>query len=715
MKKIEKNCLKIIRLSFYLILAFPLVILPFFFYYLAVGPSFSFMFLSELIFFIWLFLAIFFPKYRPKKNAVSIALALFLLISITSTILGANPCRSFWSNYGRMRGALMWIHFFALFIATASVFKKRDWLNFMFFSATIATIASLTSWVSNIPFLHIANGLSIQNGSFAGNTSFLASYLLFNLYFAILVIFSIKKKEKIIFFNIDKENGLWKILLCVDIVVMTISLMASDGRAAIISFFGGLALLVLLWLSFQSKKKKTKIIGRVGLIFAIIIFIITVSLLFVPHSMVQKKFAQKGGQARLIVWQEAWQAFLERPILGWGPENLEIATNKYFNPSLMLTGEYQFDRAHNIVFDTLIETGVLGFIAYFSIFISALHLLWKKYFRKKLDFWAVAVPSVLIVAHFTKNLSVFDTPNSFIMLSLLLAFIVSVTTSNSNEEEYETPREVNKKTASAFVFLLFLAFSFFSYILIQKPASANMAMRKFYSILAQDEQPSLKIYKKVLYGSPMSKYNIPNYLSTSLSSKIEKKKVPVDRIKIIEQAMNKNIESSPLDYYNYVFLGNLYNIHGFNFDKSKFKQAERVLETAIQVSPNNQLAYWKLAKSKAMLGKDKEAIDLAKKAVELEPKLMSAHIFLINLYKDLGKQNLANQATEQAYTAPIGETIAWNNPESGHSGSVTPTREGQTDSGDYCRQYKQSIVIDGQVETAYGTACKQGADWVLVN
>jgi len=66
-------------------------------------------------------------------------------------------------------------------------------------------------------------------------------------------------------------------------------------------------------------------------------------------------------------------------------------------------------------------------------------------------------------------------------------------------------------------------------------------------------------------------------------------------------------------------------------------------------------------------------------------------------------------------TAPIGETISWNNPESGHSGSVTPTREGQTDSGDYCRQYKQSIVIDGQVETAYGTACKQGADWVLVN
>ncbi len=86
--------------------------------------------------------------------------------------------------------------------------------------------------------------------------------------------------------------------------------------------------------------------------------------------------------------------------------------------------------------------------------------------------------------------------------------------------------------------------------------------------------------------------------------------------------------------------------------------------------------------------------------------------------KTLDKADLmyASQATEQAYSADIGQTIDWENPESGNHGSVTPVREGHADNGDYCRQYQQTIVVDGQAETAYGTACKQAdGSWVLVN
>lgn len=76
----------------------------------------------------------------------------------------------------------------------------------------------------------------------------------------------------------------------------------------------------------------------------------------------------------------------------------------------------------------------------------------------------------------------------------------------------------------------------------------------------------------------------------------------------------------------------------------------------------------------------------------------------------------ASRAVEEAYSAPMHETIAWKNPESGNHGTVTPVREGNTSSGDYCREYQQTIVVDGQAETAYGTACKQAdGSWVLVN
>ena len=75
------------------------------------------------------------------------------------------------------------------------------------------------------------------------------------------------------------------------------------------------------------------------------------------------------------------------------------------------------------------------------------------------------------------------------------------------------------------------------------------------------------------------------------------------------------------------------------------------------------------------------------------------------------------QAFERAYSAPLNQPINWNNPQSGHRGSVTPVREGrQASSGGLCRQYKQTIVVDGQAETAYGTACQNSdGTWQLAN
>lgn len=74
------------------------------------------------------------------------------------------------------------------------------------------------------------------------------------------------------------------------------------------------------------------------------------------------------------------------------------------------------------------------------------------------------------------------------------------------------------------------------------------------------------------------------------------------------------------------------------------------------------------------------------------------------------------QAQRRAMDAPVGSTISWDNPESGHGGSYTPVREGKTEYGYRCRKYEQRIFIDGQEETAYGTACEQpDGTWKLMN
>lgn len=73
-----------------------------------------------------------------------------------------------------------------------------------------------------------------------------------------------------------------------------------------------------------------------------------------------------------------------------------------------------------------------------------------------------------------------------------------------------------------------------------------------------------------------------------------------------------------------------------------------------------------------------------------------------------------SQALNRVYSAPVGEPIIWN--ENNGSGRVTVTRTGTLPStGQPCREFTQEVIIDGQQETAYGTACRQpdGA-WQMV-
>jgi len=88
----------------------------------------------------------------------------------------------------------------------------------------------------------------------------------------------------------------------------------------------------------------------------------------------------------------------------------------------------------------------------------------------------------------------------------------------------------------------------------------------------------------------------------------------------------------------------------------------------------------------------------------------------LGLSLDKADMIYAANASERAHSAPVGETISWNNPETGHSGSVTPTREGYSTASRYCREYEQEIRVDGRRETATGQACQNAnGTWEIVS
>ena len=78
-------------------------------------------------------------------------------------------------------------------------------------------------------------------------------------------------------------------------------------------------------------------------------------------------------------------------------------------------------------------------------------------------------------------------------------------------------------------------------------------------------------------------------------------------------------------------------------------------------------------------------------------------------------QMKARQAQTTAAAAPVGQTITWSNPDTGHHGSVTTTREGTSSTGEYCREFQHTIFVDGQAQDGYGTACrKPDGSWEMI-
>ena len=62
------------------------------------------------------------------------------------------------------------------------------------------------------------------------------------------------------------------------------------------------------------------------------------------------------------------------------------------------------------------------------------------------------------------------------------------------------------------------------------------------------------------------------------------------------------------------------------------------------------------------------------------------------------------QTMEHGPTNSVG---SWNNPDSGNSGTVTPTQTMMSANNQPCREFSTTVNIGGELSQAYGTACRQ--------
>ena len=82
---------------------------------------------------------------------------------------------------------------------------------------------------------------------------------------------------------------------------------------------------------------------------------------------------------------------------------------------------------------------------------------------------------------------------------------------------------------------------------------------------------------------------------------------------------------------------------------------------------------------------------------------------------DNADRSAASSAEYRAFSAPVGQQITWNNPQSGNSGTIVPVRDGYASNGAYCREFQQTITVGGKHTQGYGKACQQpDGSWKIV-
>ena len=134
-------------------------------------------------------------------------------------------------------------------------------------------------------------------------------------------------------------------------------------------------------------------------------------------------------QNRLMTWDAGMQAFRQHPFLGWGPENFNVAFDRYFNPFISRDfGSFSwYDRAHSTMIETLVGSGATGLTFYLLIYGIAGWLLFR-WSKDPALRGATPFLVALIVTHFLTLQTTFDTISSAIVWYLLLAALAATVT-----------------------------------------------------------------------------------------------------------------------------------------------------------------------------------------------------------------------------------------------------------------------------------------------
>lgn len=640
-----KFLFRILRLIFYALLLTPLWIWSIFLFPFITTKILYFRLLVELAVIFYVILAIQYPDIRPKWNWLTGSIWIYLGIVFATSLFGFDFSNSFWGTIERGEGIITLLHFAIFFTILPAVFRiKEDWHKYLIFAVGLTGLNALYGMAQFLNLPVVLNTAGERLTGTIGNAAFFAAFMLFGFFLSLYLIF-------------NGQSNKYRIFLWIVLGLDSVALFESQTRGAIIAVAIALFFYFLLNL-FKAKKRIIRIVS----------FVLLMVLIFLPvyvYTNRNTKFVKNiptlsalanispsdiTTQARLDTWQASFKAWKDRLWTGYGYENYDIAFNKYFPARIFKDQGSQiwFDRAHNIIFDIAVTSGLIGLISYLGIFLAAGIILIKLLRSQSsgVNWQSVIILGLTLAAYFLQNLFVFDTQATYLMFFLLLGHIAFL-------KNYYLPNNVIKPTTKAGYppgyltpIMLTITIFIFAYFINMQPAKAN------YHAIQGIKLAKLKSYREVKpqferslsYGTYMDReirQKLADYaVEVTRSGQLSREEAGAFYQYVIEE-LNKNIKESPSDAKNYLYLMNILNQIPGNL--GFFDQTVALGEKALRFSPTRPQIYFELGQAYIFQKNFEEGLKQFRKAIELNPVPKESHLNYLLALILAGREELVAQ------------------------------------------------------------------------
>jgi Flp pilus assembly protein TadD len=313
-------------------------------------------------------------------------------------------------------------------------------------------------------------------------------------------------------------------------------------------------------------------------------------------------------QSRLETYKVAIEGIKAKPFLGWGQETFHYVYAQHFNPKLYADATW-YDRPHNIILEWLITGGIVGLLAYLSLWGSGLYQLWRKNSALKLSIRIIL--SGFLMAYFIGNMSLFDNLLSLLAFMTVIAFIEN----HSSPTATKQPLEFSNKIlwSGSFVVLVFTIF--LVKFTCQKAYQTNKMITSAYAAGSLDEV--IDTYAQAYPNALIGRQEIAEQLAT-MAKDIANSPVPANTkqryFETARSVMQSEINQHP-DYARLqIIYANLLEAQGDN------AEATKVLEIVQKLAPKRQSSLAQLAMLYAKNQQFEKANNLLESAYNLEPQ-----------------------------------------------------------------------------------------------